>query len=164
MEKQQLTEGQELVRMSFNPSQLERVKKAKQLMADAVDLLSQVDNEVKANKGNADNDYGKFAREVALAKTEIQKASWALVGACTHDITFKYSNKDMPTESKYQPHQQRVVDEQSELAIKCTNLEVFISTNDIFKTLNETEQTALVKQLDAMEIYNRILKERISRF
>jgi hypothetical protein len=49
-----LTFGEKAVGLTFNPSGDEKVNKAKQLMADALDLLQQAELEK--------NDYGKVAQ------------------------------------------------------------------------------------------------------
>jgi hypothetical protein len=49
--ERELTFGEKAVGLSFNPSGDENVNKAKQLMADALDLLNQVDLE-KSDYGN----------------------------------------------------------------------------------------------------------------
>lgn len=63
-----------------------------------------------------------------------------------------------------QPHQKRVVDEASELNTKLEALNVFISTNDIFKKLPEAERERMVRQSRVMGDYLAVLKERISAF
>ena len=61
------------------------------------------------------------------------------------------------------PHQQRVVDEKTELDEKLTKLKAFFGT-DIFKGVNEAEQARLQKQADIMQSYSDILGERIEAF
>lgn len=63
-----------------------------------------------------------------------------------------------------QPHQQRVVNEKSELDEKISLLEVFINDNPIYKKLDDLEQDRLVRQLDVMKQYSNILEERIKAF
>ena len=74
---EQLTEGQKRVRVNFNPSTFPKVDKFKSLMAEAIDLLSEDDKELKnayINTMNA-SDYneavGDFIRELEIAKTQI---------------------------------------------------------------------------------------------
>jgi crAss001_48 related protein len=63
-----------------------------------------------------------------------------------------------------QPHQQRVVDEKTELDTKLDKLKAFIMDSPIFKTLPVDEQKRLNAQYDVMEQYSKILKERIAAF
>jgi len=63
-----------------------------------------------------------------------------------------------------QPHQQRVVDEKTELVTKLDKLKVFIMENPIFKTLSADEQKRLIRQYDVMFEYAIILKARIEAF
>ena len=63
-----------------------------------------------------------------------------------------------------QPHQQRVVDEFTELEIKLDALNNFIDTNKMFPTLNSEEQERLRQQAYAMRLYSDILAERIAAF
>lgn len=63
-----------------------------------------------------------------------------------------------------QPHQQRVVDEKTELDEKATALSNFINTNPTFETLDRAEQVRLKEQNDIMWRYSEILGERISAF
>lgn len=91
MDNTQLTEGQKRVRVSFNPNALKRVEEFKQKMADAIDAVGAVEKQVKESPSTLIEgiDMGDFLREVATAKTELQKASMCGVGALTHDATFK---------------------------------------------------------------------------
>ena len=59
-----------------------------------------------------------------------------------------------------QPHQQRVVDERTELDIKREKLTAFYSTA-VFHGLPEIEQSRLLRQGVAMRTYSEILGERI---
>lgn len=61
------------------------------------------------------------------------------------------------------PHQQRVVDEKTELDDRRTKLSAFYST-PIFHGLPESEQTRLLRQGVAMRSYSEILSERIAAF
>lgn len=65
--------------------------------------------------------------------------------------------------SDYLPHQQRVVDEKSELDEKLSKLDAFLRT-DTFKSLRNEEQILLDRQATAMRIYSGILGERIKLF
>lgn len=62
-----------------------------------------------------------------------------------------------------QPHQQRVVDEKSELDEKLSKLSIFIS-GEIFKTLPNDEQERLTLQQFHMGQYSMILQQRIDNF
>lgn len=63
-----------------------------------------------------------------------------------------------------QPHQQRVVDEKTELDKKATALSNFIGTSQIFVTLDLAEQERLREQNDVMWQYSEILGARIAAF
>ena len=65
---------------------------------------------------------------------------------------------------EYQPFQQRVIDEASELNIKINALDDFILNNNIYKKLPEDEQIRLIQQCRAMEYYFSVLVERIQNF
>ena len=62
------------------------------------------------------------------------------------------------------PHQQRVVDEKTDLDVKGHALSLFISQNPIFTTLDHDEQERLKLQNDVMWQYSEILGERIAAF
>ena len=62
-----------------------------------------------------------------------------------------------------QPHQQRVVDEKSELDAKREKLHAFIG-GAIFSDLEEAEKERLMQQSEAMKDYSHILGERIEAF
>lgn len=63
-----------------------------------------------------------------------------------------------------QPHQQRVVDEKTELDKKATALSEFIERSSIFETLTPMEKGLLKDQEYVMWYYSRILTTRISAF
>jgi len=65
---------------------------------------------------------------------------------------------------EYAPHQQRVVDEATELNDKFSKLVAFILDNPIYPTLDTDEQQDLAEQYNVMEKYLVILERRISRF
>lgn len=67
-------------------------------------------------------------------------------------------------ETKMQPHQQRVVDEKSELDDKLGKLGVFIESSPIFAVLPDDERERLVRQKSCMGEYSEILGERIAAF
>lgn len=62
-----------------------------------------------------------------------------------------------------QPHQQRVVTEQTELNDKLTKLSEFIK-GGTYKSLDPNEQQRLIAQADHMHNYNEVLKMRIEAF
>jgi hypothetical protein len=63
-----------------------------------------------------------------------------------------------------QPHQQRVVDEKTELDDKLVKLDAFIVGSEIFKDLPEDERTRLRKQAGFMKGYSDVLGDRIAAF
>lgn len=63
-----------------------------------------------------------------------------------------------------QPHQQRVVDEKTELDTKAKALSEFIGNSPIFETLDPAEQERLKEQNDVMWQYSEILGARIAAF
>ena len=63
-----------------------------------------------------------------------------------------------------QPHQQRVVDEKTELDTKANALSQFIGHSPIFAKLDPAEQERLKLQNDVMWQYSEILAARISAF
>lgn len=67
-------------------------------------------------------------------------------------------------EKELLPHQQRIVDEKTELDLKIKNLQNFIETNGIYETLIEPEKRDLKEQLSLMMHYSLILGRRINRF
>lgn len=71
---------------------------------------------------------------------------------------------DLPkTEVILQPHQQRVVDEFTELSDRMAKLLVFFNT-DMFNGLDAAEQERMRQQFDAMDLYGGALKARIKVF
>ena len=63
----------------------------------------------------------------------------------------------------YEPHQRRVLEEESELNVKVHALRKFIITS-FFNTLPVEDRNLLTNQLDVMEKYLSILQERIKKF
>lgn len=61
------------------------------------------------------------------------------------------------------PHQQRVVEERTELIEKITKLHAFFRT-EIFDNLQEEDQGLLEDQVQLMMNYSDILLKRIDRF
>ena len=67
--------------------------------------------------------------------------------------------------TQYAPHQQRVVDEKSELDGKIEKLVAFTRpTNAIFQSLPDAECGRLLHQRWIMQEYSRVLAERIAAF
>lgn len=62
-----------------------------------------------------------------------------------------------------QPHQQRVVDEKTELSEKTAKLEMFLA-GAIYAALPAAEQTRLSRQYLIMQLYEQVLSERIAMF
>lgn len=64
-----------------------------------------------------------------------------------------------------QPHQQRVVDELTELQDKLTKLDNFISSDKFEEIVTDkTERHRLIAQFGYMRAYASVLKERIDNF
>ncbi len=66
--------------------------------------------------------------------------------------------------SEFQPHQQRVVDEQIELDDRLTKLHNFIDSNPIFGKLPVEEQCRLKTQAFHMGAYCAVLEQRVAAF
>ena len=62
-----------------------------------------------------------------------------------------------------QPHQQRVVDEKTELDTKRTKLLAFL-TSTVFQSLDIAERERLTRQSDIMLDYSEVLGQRIAAF
>ncbi|CDH05447.1 conserved hypothetical protein [Xenorhabdus bovienii str. oregonense] len=67
------------------------------------------------------------------------------------------------TSYQIQPHQQRVMDEATELDQKIEKLSNFIG-DCTYRKLEEIDQFLLDAQLSAMKMYSEILHKRIRRF
>lgn len=63
-----------------------------------------------------------------------------------------------------QPHQQRVIDEKTELDKKAKALSEFIGHSPTFEKLDPAEQERLREQNDIMWLYSEILGARIAAF
>lgn len=61
------------------------------------------------------------------------------------------------------PHQQRVVDEKTELDAKRASLETFL-TSKTFRELDEKGQILLINQCSTMHTYSMYLAQRIALF
>ena len=160
-----LSEGEKRVRTTFNVLSLETVDIAKQLMAEAINLLSRDQNDVASYYYDSINTTqyrelsADYQREVATAKTKIEEAAMWTVKALTNNI-----HVASKTEKNIPPHQERVINEFKELELKITNLTSFITSSTIYPTLDVKEQTLLSNQKDKMIEYSNILKERILSF
>ena len=64
----------------------------------------------------------------------------------------------------YQPFQQRVVDEKTELDTKAKALSEFIGLSAMFLKLDAAEQERLREQCEVMWVYSEILGKRIAAF
>ena len=62
-----------------------------------------------------------------------------------------------------QPHQQRVVDEKTELDLKLGKLRIFLN-GPLYPTLDEAERTRLIEQANHMNGYSAVLGQRIAAF
>lgn len=62
-----------------------------------------------------------------------------------------------------QPHQQRVIDEKTELDDKRTKLLSFLNT-DLFYSLDQAEKDRLRTQHGIMGLYSELLGQRITAF
>jgi len=62
------------------------------------------------------------------------------------------------------PHQQRVIDEKTELFDKIEKLEAFIKTNPIFGQMELQDQQLLEEQLKHMNAYWNVLRQRVESF
>jgi hypothetical protein len=58
-------------------------------------------------------------------------------------------------------HVEKMKTEHKELVEKIKNLNKFIHGNEVFKTLNDLEQTRMIKQSGFMESYASALSDRI---
>lgn len=160
-----LSEGEKRVRTTFNVLSLETVDIAKQLMAEAINLLSRDQNDVASYYYDSINTTqyrelsADYQREVATAKTKIEEAAMWTVKALTNNI-----HVAPKTEKNIPPHQERVINELKELELKITNLTSFITSSTIYPTLDVKEQALLSNQKDKMIEYSNILKERILSF
>lgn len=68
------------------------------------------------------------------------------------------------TEKTYAPHEQRVIDERTELEDRRTKLFAFIEKSPVFQTLHETDKALLIDQWETMSHLSVILQARIERF
>lgn len=64
----------------------------------------------------------------------------------------------------YAPHQQRVIDEKSQLDERLSKLTEFVTGNEMFNSLPLDERARLRRQRRVMREYSEILGERIAAF
>ena len=101
-----LSEGEKRIRTTFNVSALKTVDSAKQLMAEAINLLSRDQNDVASYYYDNLNttQYRElsvdYQREVATAKTKIEEAAMWAVKALTNDIHVVDFNSSINVEDK----------------------------------------------------------------
>ena len=101
-----LSEGEKRVRTNFNVSSSKSVDTAKQLMAEAINLLSTDQNDVASyyydnlNTTQYRELSGDYQREVATAKTKIEEAAMWAVKALTNDIHVVSFNPPIKIEDK----------------------------------------------------------------
>lgn len=60
------------------------------------------------------------------------------------------------------PHEEKVVDEWTELVKKISKLDTFIENSPIYSQLPHKDKSLLCKQLSYMQTYANILMERIT--
>ena len=101
-----LSEGEKRIRTTFNVSALKTVDSAKQLMAEAINLLSRDQNDVASyyydnlNTTQYRELSADYQREVATAKTKIEEAAMWAVKALTNDIHVVDFNSSINVEDK----------------------------------------------------------------
>ena len=100
-----LSEGEKRVRTTFNVLSSKSVDIAKQLMAEAINLLSRDQNDVASyyydfNTTQFRDLSGDYQREVATAKTKIEEAAMWAVKALTNDIHVVFFNPPIKIEDK----------------------------------------------------------------
>ena len=101
-----LTEGEKRVRTNFNVSSSKLVDTSKQLMAEAINLLTTDQNDVASyyydnlNTTQYRELSGDYQREVATAKTKIEEAAMWAVKALTNDIHVVDFNPPIKIEDK----------------------------------------------------------------
>lgn len=101
-----LSEGEKRVRTNFNVSSSKSVDTAKQLMAEAINLLFRDQNDVASyyydnlNTTQFRDLSEDYQREVATAKTKIEEAAMWAVKALTNDIHVVSFNPPIKIEDK----------------------------------------------------------------
>jgi len=64
----------------------------------------------------------------------------------------------------FKAHEQRVIDELNELAVRIAKLDAFIATSDIFTALDDMQRGLLETQLHHMQEYKNTLEARVTFF
>lgn len=64
----------------------------------------------------------------------------------------------------YEPHELRVIEEETQLNERLNKLDAFISSNELFYELEENVQTLLIEQRVHMRGYSAVLAKRIAGF
>jgi len=98
-----------------------------------------------------------------LNKNKTWPVGTNLLTAAQAKQMFEHVTADKNT-SGFPPHQQRVVDEKTELDKKAIALSNFIGNSPIFDTLDAAEQERMKEQNDVMWQYSEILGARIVAF
>lgn len=84
---------------------------------------------------------------------------------CKSDIfAATYERIEGETEGSLPPHQQRVLDEHTQLFDRVNKLGAFINNSETFKTLPAEEMQRLMRQHSLMMQYQDVLEARISDF
>lgn len=105
-----------------------------------------------------DNFDPEIGRDIARANA-IQKV-WPLLGFRLRDELARQEAAPAAPVS----HQQRVLDEKTELADRLAKLDAFILDNPVFLTLPEAEQARMKRQAVAMATYCDVLGDCIQHF
>lgn len=96
-------------------------------------------------------------------KTQFAWCEKQSCGSTTY-LALPLPNGSAKKEEVIEPHQQRVVDEKSELDVKTEKLRAFVKDGKVFAGLPYDEQPLLLRQLALMAAYSDVLGERIERF
>lgn len=96
----------------------------------------------------------------------LHKGYISMSPADVFDTAYKRTDFVIPmfAEDALLPHQERVVEEATELQSKTMTLKAFIEVGEIFPTIDKDEQERLVQQSYAMQYYLTVLVERIKNF
>jgi hypothetical protein len=101
---------------------------------------------------------GRFIRALEVTSVQAQAAECGILG--TDHPGFQGADQQA---QQLQPHQQRVIEEHSDLAQRADRLQAFIE-GDVFDGLPLSERLDLGTQLDLMRKLQEILERRIGRF
>lgn len=110
---------------------------------------------------SSENDDQEIGERCAVENS--RNEMWPLMGFALKQRLFEGQNTPPAPHSHLPPHQQRVMDEHSDLSSKIVKLEAFVGT-ELFNQLSEGERLRLREQLVPMESYRRILADRIANF